>query len=70
MISRIAPRISLATRALPRAATAARMPRVAVPARTFTLTPVRLGQEWHDKGPITYEELKPLTEQPTGVRTS
>ena len=69
MLSRIAPRLSVAFRTLPRAAPhAARVP-IAMAVRTFSLSRVVRDQAWRDLGPITYEELKPLTEHPSGKIT-
>lgn len=59
MLSRIAPRLSVAFRTLPRAA----------PVRAFSLSRAARDQAWSDMGPITYEELKPLTEHPSGKIT-
>lgn len=66
---------SLASRAIMRvpvtAATAA--PRVAVPlrARALSTSAVLRAQDrsWVDRGPVTYEELKPYTEAPSGKIT-
>ncbi|WFD33636.1 hypothetical protein MCUN1_000449 [Malassezia cuniculi] len=69
MLSRIVPRISLSPRAVPRVLAPVQVQSVAVPVRTFSCSPVSARHPWNDKGPIAYDELKPLTEQPTGEIT-